>query len=148
MRIPCYGIMLSRLKKLFGLESPDDAGARGEAEAAAFLRRELGFTVVARNWRNPQDRREEIDLVMRDGETLVFVEVKTRADGALVSGYHAVTRHKKSVLRRAAAAYLRSLPRPPTTFRFDIVEVAFAPGGAPEVRHYANVALFPKQFQP
>jgi len=140
--------MLRRLKELFGLGSPDDAGARGEAGAATFLRRELGFSLVARNWRNPQDRREEIDLVMRDGAVLVFVEVKTRADGALVSGYHAVNRRKKSVLRRAAAAYLRSLPRPPATFRFDIVEVAFAPGGAPEVRHYANVALFPKQFQP
>lgn len=148
MRIPIHGNMFSQLKELFGLGSPGDAGARGEAEAATFLRRESGCTVVARNWRNPQDRREEIDLVMRDGETLVFVEVKTRADGALVSGYHAVNRRKKSVLRRAAAAYLRSLPRPPTTFRFDIVEVTFSASGSPEVRHYANVALFPKQFQP
>jgi putative endonuclease len=142
--------MLARLKLLFGLtSSPDEnSGARGEAAAAEFLRREQGFAIVARNWRNPRDRREEIDLVARDGEVLVFVEVKTRAAGALVSGFHSVNARKKAVLRRAATAYLRTLGSPPVTFRLDIVEVAFAASGAAEVRHFSNVRLFPKQFQP
>ncbi|MBC7365291.1 MAG: YraN family protein [Undibacterium sp.] len=141
--------MFVRLKNLLGLgPAADDAGARGEAAAADFLRRRRGFAIVARNWRNPRDRREEIDLVARDGEVLVFIEVKTRAVGALVSGFHAVTSRKKSVLRRAATAYLRTLVAPPVTFRLDIVEVALPPGAAPEVQHYENAALFPKHFQP
>lgn len=90
-------------------------GARGEELAEAFLRRERGYRIVARNWRNPRDRREEIDLVCRDGDVLVFVEVKARAAAALVPGYFAVDRRKKAVLRRACSAFLRGLTVPPHT---------------------------------
>jgi len=58
--------------------APGGAGAAGEAAAADFLRRRHGFAIVARNWRSPRDRRHEIDLVARDGDVLVFVEVKAR----------------------------------------------------------------------
>lgn len=128
-----------------------DTGARGEALAADFLRRERGFGIVVRNWRNPRDRREELDLVCRDGDVLVFVEVKTRRAGALVSGYHAVDRRKQRVLRRAASAYLRQLRTPPVTYRLDIVEVALPrPGepGAPVISHFENIPLFPKHHRP
>ena len=124
------------------------AGAAGEEAATRFLRR-LGLAVVTRNWRNPRDEREEIDLVCRDGEALVFVEVKARAAAALVPGYYAVNQRKKKVLRRACAAYLRALHPPPATFRFDVVEVAtFGDARPPEVRHFENVPLFSKHFRP
>lgn len=142
--------MFSRLKKLLlGGGTPSPAGVAGERAAAEFLRHERSFTIVARNWRSPRDRRDEIDLVCRDGEVLVFVEVKTRAAGALVPGYYAVNARKKKVLRRACTVYLRALPDKtrPRTFRFDVVEVATrADGGPPEVRHFENVPLFPKSF--
>lgn len=126
-----------------------DTGARGERLAEAFLRRERGYAIIARNWRNPRDRREEIDLVCRDGDVLVFVEVKARDAAALVPGYFAVDRRKKAVLRRACSAYLRSLPMPPRTYRLDIVEVAFpAGGGEPEVNHFASIALFSRFHRP
>lgn len=131
--------------------TPRGTGAAAEEAAARWLERERGFRLFARNWRNPVDRREEIDLVARDGDVLVFVEVKARARGALVPGYHAVDRRKKQVLRRAITAYLRSLSRPPRTFRLDIVEVAPSAAGdvtAPEIRHFENVPLFPKHFRP
>jgi putative endonuclease len=105
--------------------------------------------VVAANWRNPRDRREEIDLVVRDGDVLVFVEVKTRAPGALVPGYHAVNARKRRVLQRAIRSYLKQLPEKPRTFRFDIVEVVL-PRGADsplEILHFENVPLFPKGFR-
>jgi putative endonuclease len=119
--------MLLWLRKLLGFKTSVDAaaGARGERLAEEWLRRERGFVVVARNWRSPRDRRDEIDLVCRDGGALVFVEVKARAAGALVPGYHAVDARKKRVLRRAAEVYLRRLPEKPATFRLDVVEVAF-----------------------
>lgn len=146
MTIKCAApSMFERLRKFFGAA---DAGARGEKLAASFLRRERGFRIVARNWRNPRDRRDEIDLVCRDGEVLVFVEVKTRAAGAVVSGYHAVDERKKDVMRRTIEAYLAGLRIKPLTVRFDIVEVAMPAAGQAEVRHFANITLFGRQWQP
>jgi len=127
------------------------AGAEGERLAADFLRKQNGYKIVARNWRSPQDRRDEIDLVCRDQEVLVFVEVKTRSADALVSGFHAVNQAKKRILLRACTAYIRALgsAAPPHTFRFDIVEVSHnGDGVAPEVRHFENVPLFPKDRRP
>ena len=152
--------MLRFLRKILRLEAGGrDAGGYGEQQAADWLRRERRFEIVTRNWRNPRDRREEIDLVCRDGAVLVFVEVKARAAGALVTGFHAVDARKKRVLRRAIAAYLVRLREKPHTFRFDVVEVALAakPAGVaavaaaaltPEVRHFENVPLFSKHFRP
>jgi putative endonuclease len=151
--------MISWLKMLFhrrgdtapaglGAAAPAPAGAAGERVAAEFLRRERGFAIVACNWHSLRDRRDELDLVCRDGEVLVFVEVKARAAHALVPGYNAITARKKKALRRACATYLRALgAAQPRTFRFDVVEVATqAGGGPPEVRHFENVPLFPKNF--
>lgn len=121
------------------------AGLEGERLAAAFLKKNSGFKIIARNWRSPRDRRDEIDLVCRDGEVLVFVEVKTRAGDALVSGYHAVDKAKKRVMLRACTDYLRRLGErnQPPTYRFDIVEVQRAVAGdEPVVRHYENIPLF------
>jgi putative endonuclease len=123
-----------------------EAGARGEQAATEFLRTRHGFAIVARNWRSPRDQRDEIDLVCRDGDVLVFVEVKARAEGALVSGFHAVDERKKRALRRAVHAYLGALAAPPRTFRFDIAEVTLSARLPAQVHHFANVPLFPKGY--
>jgi putative endonuclease len=128
------------------------SGDRGEHLAAEWLRRERGFAIVVQNWRNPRDRREEIDIVGRDGDVLVFVEVKTRAANALVPGYHAVDKRKKRVLKSAAQTYLAQLRHKPQTFRFDVVEVSMPVGTAngqavPEILHFENIPLFAKQFR-
>lgn len=104
-------------------------GVAGERAAEAHLRAN-GFRVLARNWRNPADEREEIDLVCEQpagpgdaAPVLVFVEVKARVAGARVGGYQAVNKRKKTVLLRACRAYLRRLRPAPPHVRFDIVEV-------------------------
>lgn len=138
------------MEKLLGRSAAADAGERGEELAAAWLRRERNFVIVARNWRSPRDRRDEIDLVCRDAEVMVFVEVKARAAGAMVPGYFAVNARKKRVLRRAIEAYLAQLRERPQTFRFDVVEVIFPAAGAdqpPEILHFENVPLFSKYFR-
>ena len=144
--------MLGFLRRLWSRRSDRDAGGRGERLAADWLRRERRFVIVARNWRSPRDRRDEIDLVCRDGDVLVFVEVKARAAGALVPGYHAIDERKRRVLRRAAESYLARLPAKPRTFRFDVVEVTFPAGdplaALPEILHFENVPLFAKHFRP
>ncbi len=120
-------------------------GAQGERAAAAHLRREKGFTVLRRNWRHGRD---EIDLICRDGEALVFVEVKTRAAHALVAGYHAVDKRKKRALLRASRAYIAQLAEKPRTLRFDIVEVEHTDGRQTALRHFENVPLFAKGYRP
>ena len=140
--------MLRFLQSLLGLQPAPRAGDVGEHAAAEWLQRERGVRIILRNWRNPRDRREEIDLVCRDGEVLVFVEVKARAAGALVPGYYAVDEKKKRILRRAIKTYLAQLTEKPRTFRFDVVEVALPVQGAPrEILHFENVPLFAKHFQ-
>ncbi|MGH7996572.1 MAG: YraN family protein [Opitutaceae bacterium] len=122
-------------------------GARGESAAAAYLRSQKGYRIAALNWRNPDDMREEIDLVAWDGPALVFVEVKTRADGARVPGYYAVDASKRAVLRRSARSYLRGLRAArgerPRTFRFDVIEIEHRTGEpAARLRHFRNIPLF------
>ena len=121
-------------------------GVRGEQAAADFLKSRQGYSVVVRNWRNPRDLRDEIDLVCLDREILVFVEVKARAEGALVSGYLAIDERKKRALCRAVHAYLGQLTNPPRSFRFDVVDVTLSTRLPPQVLHYENVPLFPKGY--
>jgi putative endonuclease len=163
--------MFSWLRNFFRAGSPPNTGERGEQMAAAWLTRERGFEVIARNWRSPRDRRDEIDLVCRDAGVLVFIEVKARAAGALVSGFHTIDARKKRVLRRAIKAYLALLREKPRTFRFDVVEVRMGisnpeplvvtnaiasssrrelrapPPFESEVLHFENVPLFSKDFR-
>lgn len=146
-------IFLSALWRRWRGARPDaaDAGAAGERLAEAWLRRERGFRIAARNWRSPRDRRDEVDLVARDGAVLVFVEVKTRGAGALVPGYHAVDARKKRVLARCVRAYLAGLRDKPATIRLDVVEVTMPPAGstaAPTILHFENIPLLPKHFRP
>lgn len=140
-----WAIIGKWLRKLRG---PVDAGVAGERLAERFLRRKRGLRIVVRNWRNPRDRRDEIDLVALDGDVLVFVEVKARSADALVPGYFAVNVRKKKVLRRACLAYLRALAVRPRTFRFDIVEIAHGARGGSKVLHFENVPLFAKHDRP
>lgn len=118
------------------------SGRYGERFAAKWLRQK-GYTLLSANWRYGRD---EIDLVCRDKHVVVFVEVKTRREGSLVSAFYSVTRKKKKALRRVCTAYLRHLKRPPQHVRFDIVTVTLKETGDPVVGHYENVLLFPKCF--
>lgn len=118
-------------------------GRFGEDLAADHCRRVLGYRVIVRNWRY---KRDELDLICQDGEVLVFIEVRARAETALVSGFYSVNRHKKEILRRGCGNYLKQLRNPPKHFRFDIIDVSICKGGRGTVRHYPNVPLFHKHF--
>lgn len=126
------------------------AGDEGERIARRFLVAKPGWRLVAANWRNPRDLREELDLVMCDREVLVFVEVKARSEGARVPGYHAVDQRKRKVLRRAIKAYVSALREKPRTVRFDVVEVTLpsVSGTAPGVLHFEGIPLMGPQWRP
>jgi putative endonuclease len=96
-------------------------GARGEDLAHRFLQK-AGYTVVARNWR-AEDGSGELDLVAMDGETVVVVEVKTRASAEFGLPEEAVDQAKRDHLVRTAARYAREAEVPFHEVRFDIVSV-------------------------
>ena len=95
-------------------------GRRGERLAERHLRR-TGYKVLYRNYRAPKGG--EVDLVCREADTLVFVEVKTRSSEQFGAPAEAVTRSKQQLIARGALAWLKLLGNPDILFRFDIVEV-------------------------
>ncbi len=97
-------------------------GRRGE-EDAYFHLRQLGYVMVARNFRSPR-RRGEIDLIGWDKDVLCFVEVKTRSTHDVKPAEAAVDHHKQGELSAVAREYLRRLP-PSSQWRFDVVSVYY-----------------------
>lgn len=84
-------------------------GELHEREAEAFLKKS-GLTSVARNWRC---RLGEIDLIMKDGATLVFVEVRKRGSERFGGAIASIGAQKQAKLRRAIGLYLTTLPHTP-----------------------------------
>lgn len=101
------------------MHAPHWLGIEGENIAARHLA-EQGCRIVERNYRY---HRNEIDIIALDGETLCFVEVKTRS--SIGKGYPAesVTLRKQKEIARAAAGYLAKLDNPWITCRFDVIAV-------------------------
>ncbi len=113
-----------------------ELGRRGEELAARHLK-EAGFRIVGRNVTNPLG---ELDIVALDGQTVVIVEVKTRANAA--GGRRpadAVDHKKRRKLTQVATLFLRDPRWRDRPARFDVVEVVVNPaGGAPMLRHIRN----------
>lgn len=112
------------------MRAKDVLGAYGEDLAARYLRLS-GLTVLERNWRCPAG---EIDLVVVDGDVLVFCEVKTRSGSAFGRPEEAVVRQKAERLRGLALRWLAAHPGRWREVRFDVVSVLWSPD-APAVDH-------------
>jgi putative endonuclease len=109
-------------------------GKRGERAARKKLK-QLGLKFLMANFRSP---RGEIDLVFRERDCLVFVEVKTRSSEDWMRPAAAVDAERRRRLTRAGLDYLRLLRNPQVKVRFDIVEVLLDNGAVREVRHLPN----------
>src|SRR6202140_2287130 len=110
-------------------------GASGENEACRFLRRN-GYKILYRNFRGRTGG--EIDIVCRERDTLVFVEVKTRTREDFGRPFDAVDRNKQKRISRGGLAWLRLLDDPDILFRFDVVEVIIVEGTQPRVELIRN----------
>jgi len=120
-------------------------GEWGESVAAGVLKRK-GFKILGRRVR--VGTRDELDLVARDGEVLVFIEVKTRKSEAYGRPSASVDRKKRHALSRAAVRYLKRLKNPHVYFRFDVVEVVGElDGDEPVVRHIENAFALESRYQ-
>ena len=107
--------------------------------------RKKGYRILGRRVRI--GRRDEIDLVARHKETLIFVEVKTRKHERYGRPVEAVGRQKRCVTSRAAVRYLKSIKCPPRFFRFDVVEIVGSMDDTkPMIRHIENVYTLDKRY--
>ncbi len=119
-------------------------GDWGETRAARLLKAK-GYRILGRNVR--VGTRDEVDLVARDKNILVFVEVKTRRRVDFGRPIAAVNAKKKHVLSRAAVRYLKKLGFPPVCIRFDVVEVTGAPDtGESDINHVENAFQLDRRY--
>ncbi|MCL2324463.1 MAG: YraN family protein [Actinomycetia bacterium] len=117
-------------------ETNQALGRRGEEAAAVFLQG-LGQTIIARNWRC---RMGEIDLITREGDTLVFCEVKTRQSLRAGHPVEAVTLQKQTRYSRLADIWLSRHDQGDRSLRFDVVSICVT---GP---HRAEISLFRSAF--
>jgi len=131
--------------KLAGDPKPEHLrrGELGERAAKKFLQGQ-GLKFLAANFRS---ERGEIDLIFRDGECLVFIEVKTRSSEAWARPAAAVDARKRKLLSQTALDYLKLLKYPEVKFRFDIVEVLLKDGEVSEIRHLPNTFSLSKSYR-
>ena len=111
-------------------------GARGETIAAAYLEG-LGYRILERNWRT---RSGELDLIARDGETLVAVEVKTRSGTGYGNPLEAITALKMHRLRRLLLEWVREAGARGTRLRVDAVGITVRPDGRPRIDHLRGIS--------
>lgn len=127
--------MIRRIKTLFRSRNATRAahlelGERGERKALNYLVDYQGYRVVVTNFRAPLGRglrgqklNAEIDVVAYDGETLVFVEVKTRTSTNFVAPERAVDLRKQRQIARAAGRYRQLMKVLEEPYRYDVVIV-------------------------
>ncbi|WP_166998301.1 YraN family protein [Paramicrobacterium fandaimingii] len=116
-------------------ESTIEFGARGEGAACAYLE-QAGYEILERNWRNAAG---EIDVIARVGDTVVFIEVKTRSSIGYGHPFEAITRDKSRRLRRLAGQWVADTHSVPRRIRIDAIAVLWPSDGHPSIEHLEQV---------
>lgn len=109
-------------------------GKQGEDLAAAFLQKK-GFQIIVRNYRQ---KTGEVDIIARDKETLVFIEVKTRSNLLFGKPFEAVTTNKQAQLNRIALDYITRNKLLEQAARFDVISILIRKNGKAEIEHLQN----------
>jgi putative endonuclease len=124
--------------------SPATLGQRGELAAERFLLRQ-GLTIVARGY---EDKSGEIDLIAVDGDTIVFVEVKTRQSDHAGSPAEAVDAKKQAHLTKTGIGYLKWHRLTECKARFDVIAIIWpTESNHPEITHFENAFEPVGEFQ-
>lgn len=138
--------LLERIQSWLGKTPRPEHLRRGELGERAAKRQlqQLGLKFLTANFRS---ERGEIDLIFRDADCLVFVEVKARSSEEWTRPAAAVDKRKRRLLTMTGLDYLKLLRNPQVKVRFDIVEVLLADGKVREVRHLPNAFPMEKPFR-
>jgi len=115
------------------LNQRQQVGEAGEAWAARLLRKK-GYKIIETNYRTQLG---EIDIIARDGDTIVFVEVKARQTGRFGNPKEAITSRKQRKISMVALYYLKTTGQSQAKARFDVVSIRSAPP-RPEVEIIRN----------
>ncbi len=105
-------------------------GSYGEQLAKDYLLG-IGYQIICSNWRCP---RGEIDIVARDGETTVIVEVRTRRDSTTEWAWMSINPRKRTAIEETAYAYMEA-QGDDSEWRVDVVAIALPPHGKPIIEH-------------
>jgi putative endonuclease len=109
-------------------------GESGEKAACKLLKLK-GCEILARNYKCNSG---EIDIVARDGASLVFVEVKTRMKRTGLRPAAGLSFKQKNRIHRASLKYMRKIENPEIVHRYDLIEVVLTRWGVSELRHWKN----------
>ncbi|HEX9090881.1 MAG TPA: YraN family protein [Anaerolineales bacterium] len=111
-------------------------GRMGESIAISFLEKQ-GYTILEKNYRTPYG---EIDVISKLAESIIFVEVKTRASSTLGPPEISVTRRKAEHMRCAAEYYIQQHPELNNDWRVDVIAIQMQTGDQPaRIEHFENV---------
>jgi putative endonuclease len=105
-------------------------GTKGEELAVRFLQKK-GYRIVKRNYKTPVG---EIDIIARDGDTIVFIEVKTRTDISFGYPFEAVNNRKRQKLKNLALLYLKRQGKE-SPVRFDVLSIFCMDDGKKDIEH-------------
>jgi putative endonuclease len=127
-------------------ENRQETGEWGELQAERFLAKNRSMQVLDRRWRQGHG---ELDLILRQGSIMVFVEVRVRTgEGPVLATYQSIGKSKWKVLRKTALAYLRHSMWRPEAIRFDVVGIRRTYGGELiDLTHWENVGVFGNRFR-
>lgn len=117
-----------------------DLGRKGEDEAERYLRRKHRYRVVERNY---TCRWGELDLVCLDGNTLVFVEVRSSGVGGFEGPAESVNERKQRQIIKAAQSYIQRKRLREVSMRFDVLGIEFRAGGRPRFALFQNAFELP-----
>jgi len=109
-------------------------GKHGENLALRYLQ-DKGYALVTTNWRCPHG---EIDIIARDGDELVFVEVRTRRASTTEPAFESITTRKQARLVWLAEAYLNAHSLENARWRIDLIAIAIPHRGQPIIEHLEN----------
>ncbi len=113
-------------------------GEHGEQLAARWLRWK-GIKVLYRNFSGPKGG--ELDIVARDGDLLLFIEVKTRYEPKIGRPLDAVNLEKRKYMKRAGLAWMSMLDRDDVSARYDVIEVILREGQQPFINQVENISI-------
>ncbi|OGW39904.1 MAG: YraN family protein [Nitrospirae bacterium RBG_13_39_12] len=105
-------------------------GNKGEDLAVKFLKQK-GYVIIMRNYKTHVG---EIDIIAKDGNTIVFVEVKTRTDATFGYPFESVTKRKREKLKKLALLYLKRQGKE-FPVRFDVLSIFYMDSGKKEIEH-------------
>jgi len=127
-----------KLKELEPGEDPEDLGEKGEAIAATYLANE-GYKILERNWHYGH---KEVDIIARQGDEIVIVEVKTREGDYFEEPWEAVSNQKIRNIVEVADAWLLQKKIDLET-RFDVISIVFSDDVNYELTHFQGAFIPP-----